>query len=47
MVRRRLHTALALAPILAIATQILLPALAAAATGGGDFPGLRWLPTVR
>lgn len=47
MVRRRLRTALALSPIAAIAIQLLLPAIAAAATGGGDFPGLRVLMTVR
>jgi hypothetical protein len=47
MVRHRLHTALALAPIVAIAIQLLLPALTAAATGGGDFPALRVLLTVR
>jgi hypothetical protein len=47
MLRRRLHLPLTLSAVAAIATQLAVPAIAAAATGGGDFPALRLLLAVR
>jgi hypothetical protein len=38
MLRRRLPYSLLVSPIAAMALQLLLAAVAAAATGGGDFP---------
>jgi hypothetical protein len=38
MLRRRLPYPLLLSPVAALAIQFLLTAVAAAATGGGDFP---------
>ena len=43
---RRLRPPLILSSIMAIAAQLLLAGVAAAATGGGDFPRIRLLLTV-
>lgn len=38
MLRRRFPYSLLVSPIAAVALQLVLTAVAAAATGGGDFP---------
>ena len=38
MLRRRLPYSLLVSPLAAVALQLVLAAVAAAATGGGDFP---------
>jgi hypothetical protein len=46
MLPRRLRNPLIWSPIAALAAQLLLAGVAAAATGGGDFPRIRVLLTV-
>jgi hypothetical protein len=46
MLHRRLRNPLIWAPIAAILPQLLLTAVTAAATGGGDFPRIRSLLTM-
>lgn len=46
MVTRRLRNPFIWSPIAALAAQLLLAAVTAAATGGGDFPRFRALLTV-
>jgi hypothetical protein len=46
MLPRRLRNPLIWSPIAALAAQLLLVAVTAAATGGGDFPRFRALLTV-
>lgn len=46
MHRRRLRNPLIWSPIVALLAQLLLTALTAAATGGGDFPRVRGLLTL-
>jgi hypothetical protein len=43
---RRLRSPLIWSPIAALAAQLLLAAVTAAATGGGDFPRFRALLTI-
>jgi hypothetical protein len=45
MHRRRLRNPLFWSPIVALAAQLFLTAVTAAATGGGDFPRIRVLVT--
>jgi len=45
MRHRRLRTSLIWSPIAAVIAQVLLTAVTAAATGGGDFPRFRSLLT--
>jgi hypothetical protein len=42
MLRLRLRNPLIWSPLAAIVLQLVLAAIAAAATGGGDFPRPRW-----
>jgi hypothetical protein len=46
MLPRRVRNPLIWSPIAALAVQLLLAGVAAAATGGGDFPRIRVLLTV-
>jgi hypothetical protein len=46
MLRRRLRNPLIWSPIAAILAQLLLAAVTAAATGGGDFPRIHHLLTI-
>jgi hypothetical protein len=46
MLHRRLRNPLIWSPIAAILAQLLLTAVTAAATGGGDFPRFRALLTI-
>ena len=45
MLQRRLRRPLIWSPIAAVAAQLLLTAVTAASTGGGDFPRFRLLLT--
>ena len=47
MLPHRLRRPLVWSPIVAVAAQLLLAAVTAASTGGGDFPRIRVLLTFR